>query len=174
MTRQKKGQFPQSLELTFFYNFAGKDYNATEFSNLHRLPETNLLTRITKMPRQDDDEDRNDDDREPTKKRRSDDPTNEDRQMAMFCHLGNLLGMIVLPLVIWLTQKDKSSFIDAHGKEAVNFGITMMIGHFLGVFTCGILNMILIPVGITFGIMAGLAANRGEDYKYPICIRFIT
>src|SRR5205085_184247 len=150
-----------------------------EFSNLHKLPETIILARITKMPRHDDDDKRDDienldddDDRQPARKRRSGDPTNEDRQMAMFCHLGNLLGMIVVPLVIWLTQKDKSSFIDQHGKEAVNFGITMMIGHFLGIFTCGILNMILLPVGITFGIMAGLAANRGEDYKYPICIRF--
>jgi uncharacterized Tic20 family protein len=76
-------------------------------------------------------------------------------------------------LILWLTQKDKSSFIDEHGKEALNFGITMMIGHFLGIFTCGILNTILLPLSIVFGVMAGLAANRGEDYRYPICIRFI-
>ena len=132
------------------------------------------------MPhRNDDDDDERDEDEEEddlksSRKRKRREPTNDDKQMAMFCHLGNLLGMIVLPLILWLTQKDKSSFIDEHGKEALNFGITMMIGHFLGIFTCGILNTILLPLSIVFGVMAGLAANRGEDYRYPICIRFIT
>jgi len=131
------------------------------------------------MPRRNDDddderdEDEVEDDLKLSRKRKRREPTNDDKQMAMFCHLGNLLGMIVLPLILWLTQKDKSSFIDEHGKEALNFGITMMIGHFLGIFTCGILNTILLPLGIVFGVMAGLAANRGEDYRYPICIRFI-
>jgi len=131
------------------------------------------------MPhRNDDDDDERDEDEEEddlksSRKRKRREPTNDDKQMAMFCHLGNLLGMIVLPLILWLTQKDKSSFIDEHGKEALNFGITMMIGHFLGIFTCGILNTILLPLAIVFGVMGGLAANRGEDYQYPICIRFI-
>jgi len=131
------------------------------------------------MPcRNDDDDDQRDEDEEEddlksSRKRKRREPTNDDKQMAMFCHLGNLLGMIVLPLILWLTQKDKSSFIDEHGKEALNFGITMMIGHFLGIFTCGILNTILLPLAIVFGVMGGLAANRGEDYQYPICIRFI-
>jgi len=131
------------------------------------------------MPRRNDDdddqrdEDEEEDDLKSSRKRKRREPTNDDKQMAMFCHLGNLLGMIVLPLILWLTQKDKSSFIDEHGKEALNFGITMMIGHFLGIFTCGILNTILLPLAIVFGVMGGLAANRGEDYQYPICIRFI-
>jgi uncharacterized Tic20 family protein len=119
------------------------------------------------------DEDEEEDDLKSSRKPKRHEPTNDDKQMAMFCHLGNLLGMIVLPLILWLTQKDKSSFIDEHGKEALNFGITMMIGHFLGIFTCFTLNTILLPLGIVFGVMAGLAANRGEDYRYPICIRFI-
>jgi uncharacterized Tic20 family protein len=76
------------------------------------------------------DEDEEEDDLKSSRKRKRREPTNDDKQMAMFCHLGNLLGMIVLPLILWLTQKDKSSFIDEHGKEALNFGITMMIGHF--------------------------------------------
>jgi len=138
-----------------------------------------LLPGALTMPhRNDDDDDERDEDEEEddlksSRKRKRREPTNDDKQMAMFCHLGNLLGMIVLPLILWLTQKDKSSFIDEHGKEALNFGITMMIGHFLGIFTCGILNTILLPLAIVFGVMGGLAANRGEDYQYPICIRFI-
>ena len=128
------------------------------------------------MARRDDDEDDDrddDDDDRPSTKRRSREPNKDDKQMAMFCHLGGLLG-IVLPLVLWITQKEKSAFIDEHGKEAVNFAITMLIAHFVGGFcTCGLLSLILFPLGLVFSIMAGMAANRGEDYKYPVCIRFI-
>jgi uncharacterized Tic20 family protein len=133
------------------------------------------------MPRDngDDDDDRDRDkeedeaERESFKKRKRRRPTNEDKQMAMFCHLGGLLG-IILPLILWITQKEKSSFIDEHGKEAVNFGITMMIAHLvIGLVTCGFGILITAPVSIIFHVMAGMAANRGEDYEYPICIRFI-
>jgi uncharacterized Tic20 family protein len=129
------------------------------------------------MARRDDDDDRDwddedDEDRRSSRKRRRRGPSDEDRQMGMFCHLGGLLG-IVLPLVLWLTQREKSDFIDEHGREAVNFQITMMIGHLLGMCTFGILNLILMPVNIIFCVLAGMAANRGEDYQYPMSIRFI-
>jgi uncharacterized Tic20 family protein len=120
------------------------------------------------------DRDEDEDERESSVKRKRHGPTSEDKQMAMFCHLGNVLGMIVLPLVLWLTQREKSSFIDELGKEAVNFGITLLMGHVIGGFcTCGLLTFIILPLGIVFGVMSGMAASRGEDYAYPICIRFI-
>jgi uncharacterized Tic20 family protein len=133
------------------------------------------------MPRRNDDDDddrdedaEDDDDGKSSKKRNRGEPTNEDKQMAMFCHLGALVGGFLLPLILWITQKDKSRFIDTHGKEAVNFELTMLIGHIVGIFcTCGLLTFIILPLSITFHIMGGLAANRGEDYQYPICIRFI-
>ncbi|RMH25125.1 MAG: DUF4870 domain-containing protein [Planctomycetota bacterium] len=55
----------------------------------------------------------------------------DDKTWAMFAHLG-LLGHLVIPffavaipLVIWLTKKDKSAFIDDHAREALNFQITL-------------------------------------------------
>ena len=53
---------------------------------------------------------------------------NEEKTHAMLCHLlsftayvgipfGNVLG----PLIMWLVSKDKSAFVDRHGKAAVNF-----------------------------------------------------
>lgn len=122
----------------------------------------------------DDDEDYDDDDGDDgrSQKRSRRGPTKDDKQMAMFCHIGGLI-FFLLPLILWMTQKEKSSFVDEHGKEAVNFQLTILIGHFLGIFTCGILNLIMIPFVIIYSIMAGMAASKGEDYQYPICIRFI-
>jgi uncharacterized protein len=123
--------------------------------------------------RRDSDED--DDDRDDAKKRKKKGSAKDDRQMAMFCHLGNLIGAIIIPLVIWLIKKDESSFIDRHGKEAVNFGITLLIVSIVGgIVTCGILSIVALVFGIIYAIQGAMAANRGEEFKYPICIRFIT
>lgn len=34
------------------------------------------------------------------------------------------LGSIITPLILWQTLKDRSLFLDKHGKEAVNFNIS--------------------------------------------------
>ena len=60
--------------------------------------------------------------------------------LKLFIPFGNILG----PLVIWLTNKDKSEFIDQNGKQAVNFHISMLL------YTL-ILVMLCIPVGLHFG-----------------------
>ncbi|TXE10560.1 DUF4870 domain-containing protein [Gelidibacter salicanalis] len=36
---------------------------------------------------------------------------------------GNFLG----PIILWMTTKDKSEFIDAHGKQAINFQISVFL-----------------------------------------------
>lgn len=41
------------------------------------------------------------------------------------------LGSIITPLILWQTQKDKSDFLDAHGKEAVNFNISFSLYIFI-------------------------------------------
>src|SRR5262249_15986671 len=110
---------------------------------------------------------------EPKKKKGS---SKDDRTMAMVCHIGGIFGFLV-PLIIWLIKKDESRYIDHHGKEAVNFHITMLIGHIVaGITVCltfGALNAAVYVVAIVFSILGGVAANRGEWYRYPISIRFI-
>ncbi len=100
----------------------------------------------------------------------------QERQMAMFAHLGGIFGFLI-PLLIWLLKKDESRFVDDQGKEAVNFHLTMMIGHFLGgltiCFTFGALNLAVWVLTLVFGILGGVAANKGEVYRYPLNIRFI-
>ena len=102
---------------------------------------------------------------------------NDDRMLAMFCHLGGIIGGFLVPLIIWLIKKEESSYIDHHGKEALNFQITMMIGHViagaLACFTFGLSSMVVLAFTITFSIIAAMAANRGERYEYPVTIRLI-
>lgn len=89
-----------------------------------------------------------------------------------------LIGAIVAPLIIWQIQKDKSAFVDYHGKEAVNFQITMAIAagvsFLLFLLLIGlVLIWIVGAVWLIFTIIAAIKANNGEYYRYPLSIRLI-
>ena len=124
----------------------------------------------------DEDDDRDDEDEEEDEERprKSKKPTDEEKQMAMFCHLGALLGGFLIPLIIWMMKKDQSRFIDRHGKEALNFNISFIIWYMvIGMVTCGIGALVLFPLFLWWCIAAGMEANRGGFYEYPMTIRFI-
>ena len=104
--------------------------------------------------------------------------TPDDRTMAFVCHLvGGIVGFLV-PLIVWLIKKDQSKFIDHHGKEALNFQITVLIAYAVGLATwCFFVGILIFfaawLAAIILGIMAALAANRGELYRYPMTLRLI-
>ena len=100
--------------------------------------------------------------------------------MAMLAHLLGIFTWFVGPLIIWLTQKQISAFVDDQGKEALNFQITIGIIYIIVVLlTCLTLGLgsILAPVigivNLVFCILACVAANKGERYRYPFAIRLI-
>lgn len=110
--------------------------------------------------------------------------SSDERMWAMFAHLSaltgffTLIGSIVGPLIVWQIQKDKSAFVDYHGKEAVNFNITMAIAagvsFLLFLLLVGlVLIWIVGAVWLVFTIIAAIKANNGEYYRYPLSIRFI-
>ena len=112
--------------------------------------------------------------------------TKEARKWAMICHLsalsgllGNGIGFLIGPLVVWLIKREDDPLIDEQGKEAVNFVLTM----FLAIFISALLAIVLIgiPLLITFGLMivifpiiAAVKTSKGERYRYPISIRFLS
>lgn len=105
-------------------------------------------------------------------------------QWGMFCHLAALsgfiipMGWIVGPLILWLMKKQEHPFIDACGKEAVNFQITVVIAFVISFILCFvIIGFILLPIvaigSLIFVIMASVKASDGEEYQYPLSIRWI-
>ena len=104
----------------------------------------------------------------------------DERMWAMLAHLSGIFFSFIGPLVIWLIQKDKMPFVDDQGKEALNFQITVAIAWvaagILAGITFGIGALLFPALGIAdlvFCIMAGMKANEGVEYRYPINIRFI-
>ena len=109
----------------------------------------------------------------------------KDRTWAMFCHLTALsvfigipFGNIIGPLVIWLIKRDEFAIVDEHGKESLNFQISLTIYAIISFFLCfALIGFLLLPAVLIFGlvvvILATLAANKGEFYRYPLTIRLI-
>lgn len=107
------------------------------------------------------------------------------RKWAMICHLvalvgliGNGVGFVLGPLIVWLLKKEDHPFIDEQGKEALNFQLTM----FIALFVCaplilvfvGVFLMIAVAIMmIVFPIIAALKADKGIPYRYPLTVRMI-
>ena len=106
------------------------------------------------------------------------------RLWAMLAHLSAipgsfvLIGSVIAPLVIRQIQKERSAFVDYHGKEAVNFQITMAIAaaisFLLMILVIGVFLLFIVGVvWLVFTIIAAVKANNGEYYRYPLTFRFI-
>ena len=119
--------------------------------------------------------------------------SNDERTWGMLCHLAALssyivpLGNVIGPLVVWLIKRHEYAYADWHGKESLNFQLSLMlyvlclipfmlffiIIPFLGVFML-IFFIFAISMGsLILTIIAAVKANNGEYYKYPLVIRFI-
>jgi uncharacterized protein len=108
-----------------------------------------------------------------------------ERTYAMFTHLALIsihFGLAIVPtLIMWLVKRDKSPFVDDHGREAMNFQISLLVyalaALVLSIVTCGAGMVLYIPIyilGIVGMILASVAANKGQYYRYPMTIRFLS
>ena len=111
-------------------------------------------------------------------------PSAEAKQWAMLTHVAAFaaffipFGNIIGPLLVWQFKKDLGSFVEQNGKEAVNFQITVAIAAVVCMMLIfAVIGALLLPVlGLTwliFTIIAGVKANDGIAYRYPLTIRFI-
>ena len=98
---------------------------------------------------------------------------------ALLGLIGNGIGFILAPLVIWLLKRDDDPYIDEQGKEAVNFQITMTLAAIVaGLLIIVVIGIVLLPIVIlamiVFPIIAAMRAREGEPYRYPFSFRFIS
>jgi uncharacterized Tic20 family protein len=107
------------------------------------------------------------------------------RTWCVLCHAAALLGLffhflghLLGPLIVWLVKRGDSPEVDAHGKESLNFQISMLIYDAIAAILCIVLIGIPILIALwvlntVLVIIASIQASEGKFYRYPITIRLI-
>ncbi|MGJ8593664.1 MAG: DUF4870 domain-containing protein [Aquaticitalea sp.] len=110
----------------------------------------------------------------------------EDRQLLVITHLSQLVtlvtgfGSLILPLIIWVTQKEKVSQMDTHGKNIINFQLSLIIYFIICIplillFGLGLLGFLVLGiVAIIFPIINAIKVSNGENPTYPLSFNFIS
>lgn len=124
----------------------------------------------------------------------------EEKILSGISHLGVILGWLgaAIALIIYLTQKDKSSFTGDHAKQALGFQIAVIIiFSILGIFTAGgmvgnmftegswgvpfpplgfsalgLLGVLRLAV-IVYALVAAVNAFNGQEFKYAVIGDFV-
>lgn len=121
----------------------------------------------------------------------------EERLWVLACHLSPFAGYVIpfgnviAPLMVWMFKREASEAVNAHGKESINFQIslTIYISVLATLFGAGIVipifgwavALVTLPLlvgvamwGLVVQVVAAIKANDGQPYSYPLTLRFLS
>ena len=110
----------------------------------------------------------------------------QDNQLLVITHLSQLanlltgFGGLIIPLILWATQKEKVYKMDEQGKRIVNFQLSLLVYALISIpfilfFGLGILVLIVIGfISVIFPIINAIKSNNGESPTYPLSLNFIS
>lgn len=87
--------------------------------------------------------------------------TTSEKNLATLIHLSSLtqycipFGNYIFPIVIWSSKKEESEFIDYHGKQVLNFQLSILL-----------YSLVLLAISIPLTIYAVLKEIPVENYEY--------
>lgn len=96
----------------------------------------------------------------------------------LLMHLSQLVTAFIIPIIMWAVGKNDSPKVDLHGKNIINFQISVIVWIFIGIITSiigiGIIILLVIGIAVTVTIIiASIKAYNGEDWTYPLTIKFL-
>jgi uncharacterized protein len=111
----------------------------------------------------------------------------EHRRFAIACHLAAAGGLLVPyvgiglgPLIAWLVLRREHPAVDAHGREAIQFNVSMMAWMVAAAALAWVLGPLgwFLPIAtvslwLLCVVMAAVKAGEGELYRYPVTVRFL-
>jgi uncharacterized protein len=130
-------------------------------------------------------------------------PAPSERGWAVLAHLSGCLWILGIPFagtiataIIYITKRHESPFVADQTREAQNFQNTVSVAVIavfvlaafvverlaihhatepaLAAIALGAVALAVIMIAnVLLSIVAALAAQRGETYRYPFCVRFI-
>lgn len=110
----------------------------------------------------------------------------QDQSLLVLTHLSQLVtlllgfGSLIVPLIIWATNKERVYQLDEHGKNIINFQISLILYAIICIplilfFGLGLFGFIVLGIiSIIFPIINAVKASNGETPKYPLSLSFIS
>jgi uncharacterized Tic20 family protein len=108
----------------------------------------------------------------------------QERTWAMLAHFSALAALVVGmnflgPLITYLALRDRSEFVRDQAAESLNFQITVLIAGFVSILCIpllglGVLMLLVVFIGwLILTVIAGIAANNGQRFRYPVNLRLV-
>ena len=109
-----------------------------------------------------------------------------DRPLLTITHLTQLLtyitgfGGLIVPLILWLSMRDKVADMDVHGKAIINLQLSIILYIIISIpaillLGLGILTLIGTAIlGFVLPIVNAVRASNGERPSYFMTIRFVS
>lgn len=106
--------------------------------------------------------------------------SSDEKTLAMVTHLSGIFLSFVMPLIVWLINKDKEdkAYLVEQSKEALNFQITVAIAMVVSwVLMFVLIGFLLLPAiglaNLVLCIIAAVKTSDNEMYRYPFTLRLI-
>jgi len=108
------------------------------------------------------------------------------KQFLVLTHLSQLVtlvigfGSLLLPLILWLTQKEKIYEMNEHGKRIVNFQLSILVYSLLCIplillLGLGLVGLLVLGIiSFVFPIINAIKVSKGETPQYPLSLNFIS
>ena len=108
----------------------------------------------------------------------------QEKTWVTFTHLAGFAGFLVPfgniigPFVIWILKRDEFPAVRAHGKDVLNFQLSIALYYVVALASMLIIiGFVLLPAVAIFQIvciiLATIRASEGQKFQYPLSIRFI-
>jgi len=100
---------------------------------------------------------------------------------------GHLLGLLAYPLpfvhllvmsVLWLRGRARSAFVEEHGREALNFQLSILVYLLIAfALSLALIGILMLPLVLLFQVVmsieAAVQARAGHRFRYPLTFRFL-
>ncbi len=89
------------------------------------------------------------------------------------------LALALGPLFVWMLKKHESAYLEAQGKKAINFQLTILVAAFFFLLLAAvikpIISLVVVTVlgGLVFAIMAAIMVFKEGDFDYPFSLKII-
>lgn len=114
----------------------------------------------------------------------------DERTWAVLAHLSAFVAAVISagwlsflgPLVVWAVYKDRSELVRRSAAAAFNFNVGLWVATIvgwvffitlIGIPIAIILWIVVFVASIFYHLLAAMAANRGEVYRYPWSITIL-